>query len=1247
MTEYFIATNGDDIHNNGTIEHPYATMGPAYGRVGVGDIISFRGGTYYTQTYGGSFLPDKSGITIRAYPGEEVVILGGIQKEWTYDGDRGWWYTHLDLNAYSHYGEADCNQAPRYVTVAIDGQYGAHNVQGGNIGSAYRAELADIFVTPPSCLLDGDGQLDWNLCFFDLDNPACAQAMGFNQVGATMYFKSSQTHPVNPNEKAWITTSYGAGLYALNDDVCLEGFTLKYAGLKFSEKQSGSPIHGCIARNNRIYCTAQQGIQAWGVTGLLLENNYVDLIGGWLLDQGKPAGAGHLSSGTGTIAGEISCVSLNGDAGHHYDTAYYNHGNVFWEGGQRLGVTITATTSTTFAFSGGDGDDLPAQDTAVSFYMKDCHTGVVQATLLNGDLTPGLDPYLVRAIAPYCFGHGLRAGDQVNVYWKDGNGNYRQRLNVDVTVSGTTVTLSGGTGDSLEDGTVCVARVTPDNRLTRCIFTHGLYMDTCDNAIVRDNFFGRSASGYSIQPCENQNVVWYNNICYADSGVCSAFAWEGDNHQIFNNIFIQSPPRWLAAGYPGTDGNGSGMKQLPAPRAGAVWQYTTPQEANFHHNFLEADRCFGSLAYAPPYAGGVVHHNLFNARNTSWAQFLDITCSEPQPEILFSNNLWLAGADAAWRINGTSYSTYAAYYAVVSAYTNSPWETDSQRLLSTAVIDTAAVDAWLSQFTASLGEVQDYFRRYAQNVLQATGSSDIGPTLNVVDLWTTPSIADTATLYLPMREGEYGAVYLGHQPITIQKTADGVIWDVDGSHITVTDTQQVTVGTAGCQLTYTANGGGSATGGGSPIGQAVPTLNVAQQGATTSIRMVGSGTVGGRKIRGYTSADRDFTVTAEPRSTLISSTSTPSDATIDDVAYRSYASATVDQGADIVITPVGGLPLGVCPSITALPTSVVSVDEAGRITRVSDGEAALNVTYGQLTKRISVSVSRATGVAMSEFVAYVAGSLAKSCSDAVDSRTAGLTLDNRHAAWGQFGLYFPAEGPYVRNAECWLSDVASALTCVSVAQSQSAAGPWTTTPTATLLSPRHVVMAKPQRDPTGTIMRFVTGDGNDTVVERTITAAQDLSGQELTVGLLDSNVPTTIAFAAVLPSDWTSYLPSYDPTVSFAPLSRHQLANVPVVALNRHKQALVYNLYEIGPVVRCVRPTGMQRQLLYADLAVEDAGTPVFLLVDNALVLLTTWSGYQTGPVYSDLASGMTSVMQQLGGNDEVTTVELSSFNSY
>ena len=300
-----------------------------------------------------------------------------------------------------------------------------------------------------------------------------------------------------------------------------------------------------------------------------------------------------------------------------------------------------------------------------------------------------------------------------------------------------------------------------------------------------------------------------------------------------------------------------------------------------------------------------------------------------------------------------------------------------------------------------------------------------------------------------------------------------------------------------------------------------------------------------------------------------------------------------------------------------------------------------------MTKRIGVSVSRATGVAMSEFVAYVAGSLAKSCSDAVDSRTAELALDNRHAVWGQFGLYFPAEGPYVRNAECWLGDVAAALTCVSVAQAQNAAGPWTTTPTATLLSPRHVVMAKQQRDPTGTILRFVTGDGNDTVVERTITAAQDLSGQGLTVGLLDSNVPTTIASATVLPSEWTSYLPSYDPTVSFAPLSRHQVANVPVVALNRHKQALLYDLHEMGAVVRCVRPTGAQRQLLYADLAVEDAGAPVFLLVDNALVLLTTWSGYQTGPVYSDLASGLTSVMQQLGGNEEVTTVELSSFNSY
>lgn len=39
--------------------------------------------------------------------------------------------------------------------------------------------------------------------------------------------------------------------------------------------------------------------------------------------------------------------------------------DVFWSGGRRYGMTVSATTSTTISVDGGTGDNLPAQDTAV------------------------------------------------------------------------------------------------------------------------------------------------------------------------------------------------------------------------------------------------------------------------------------------------------------------------------------------------------------------------------------------------------------------------------------------------------------------------------------------------------------------------------------------------------------------------------------------------------------------------------------------------------------------------------------------------------------------------------------------------------------------------------------------------------------------------------------------------------------------------------------------------------------------
>ena len=75
---YYLAPDGDDA-NDGSIDHPWATLAHALTQLGPGDTLQLRQGTYYEHhltidLQGAEAAP----ITIEAYPGEEAVVDGGI-----------------------------------------------------------------------------------------------------------------------------------------------------------------------------------------------------------------------------------------------------------------------------------------------------------------------------------------------------------------------------------------------------------------------------------------------------------------------------------------------------------------------------------------------------------------------------------------------------------------------------------------------------------------------------------------------------------------------------------------------------------------------------------------------------------------------------------------------------------------------------------------------------------------------------------------------------------------------------------------------------------------------------------------------------------------------------------------------------------------------------------------------------------------------------------------------------------------
>ena len=271
------------------------------------------------------------------------------------------------------------------------------------------------------------------------------------------------------------------------------------------------------------------------------------------------------------------------------------------------------------------------------------------------------------------------------------------------------------------------------------------------------------------------------------------------------------------------------------------------------------------------------------------------------------------------------------------------------------------------------------------------------------------------------------------------------------------------------------------------------------------------------------------------------------------------------------------------------------------------------------------------------------GSLAYECIDAVDSRIAGYTAAEAAAALPLFSTIDHANATYVRNTDSWLNDIVDQITCFPVYTSDRPAYPQRRG--GALISPRHLAMAWHSRVPNGTVMRFVDVDNN--VVEREVTATQrvywpppdETTGSDIAIALFDSDVPSSISFTKVMPSDWDSYLPSFS-----------NICTVPAVSTHQNKHATVRDAHGVlTHTISFNKPIDSQRVLFYEVVEYGDSGSPAFFIINDELVLLTTWfsGGGGGGPFYTHFISEINTVMTSLGGGYQLTTVDLSSFTSY
>jgi hypothetical protein len=212
---------------------------------------------------------------------------------------------------------------------------------------------------------------------------------------------------------------------------------------------------------------------------------------------------------------------------------------------------------------------------------------------------------------------------------------------------------------------------------------------------------------------------------------------------------------------------------------------------------------------------------------------------------------------------------------------------------------------------------------------------------------------------------------------------------------------------------------------------------------------------------------------------------------------------------------------------------------------------------------------------------------------------------------------------YVRRPHCWAASVD--LTGLS---------PWNQTGGATragtLISPRHIAFAKHyplSTTPGNNQLVFVTAD--DVTVTRNLTAVS-YPGGDIGIGVLDADVPATISFHRVLPTNWGSDLSSVN--------------GLPMLHLDQEEKALVRDMSSLGANCLHRDPTDPTRLSYSETLIGGDSGNPGFLIIGGEAVLILTHHTSVNGPSYTFWYDQVNAAMTALGGGYQLTPYDFDAF---
>ena len=398
-------------------------------------------------------------------------------------------------------------------------------------------------------------------------------------------------------------------------------------------------------------------------------------------------------------------------------------------------------------------------------------------------------------------------------------------------------------------------------------------------------------------------------------------------------------------------------------------------------------------------------------------------------------------------------------------------------------------------------------------------------------------------------------------------------------------------------------------------------------------------------------------ITAQPQVRIINSTGSGYTTNYDATIFR-YTNSSNITDFNINLYQLNNIPVTVYSTDNSILLNLNSNNSVcSGVPTASTSTRNVNIIASGTNTSTDFNIAEVTvlcnvGTQTDAFCEFIPGSLAKNCSDNVDNR---LLNKNPAIAKDIYSTQNHSTSTYVRNTNCWAYDLD--LTCMS---------PWNTTGAntraGTLISPSHLVFATHYQIDIGAKVRFITS--NNVVIERTL-IDKIVIYADVCLGLLDSDVPNSISFAKLLPSNWSTYLPTF-----YRNRNGKTIYRLPILSLDQEEKALVKELVYVDPLgtgAYTQQPTQnyldpnnnyyntYPNRILFHESTIDgDSGNPSFLIINNQLVLIITWTGPDAGPFYSSFISTLNTNMNLLwtrnnrsGASYSVTTVDLTGFTSF